>query len=190
MRWARPRIFTACSEFAAYTSEQRLCRNHVPVVECAEMKRILFGLCLLTATPVLAADYVGTRGADPAAVARIRADIVDCPGCKLMGADLSNTCVKDHDLRGANFDGANATLMCMSFADFRGTSFRGTQLAGANLAGAKMDGADMTGALTSATSFLGTDLRNVKGLTQKQVDLACSDKQTLLPVGLKPRFCE
>ena len=154
------------------------------------MKRSLFCLALMAATPVLAADYVGTKGADPKAVARIRAAIVDCPNCKLMGADLSNTCVKEHDLRGANFDGANATLMCMSFADFRGASFRGTQLAGANMAGAKMDGADLTGAMTSATSFLGTDLRNVKGLTQKQVDLACSDKQTLLPVGLKPRFCE
>jgi uncharacterized protein YjbI with pentapeptide repeats len=154
------------------------------------MKRILFSLVLLAATPVLAADYVGTKGADPAAVARIRADIVDCPGCKLMGADLSNTCVKEHDLRGANFDGANATLMCMSFADFRDASFRGTELSGANMAGAKMDGADLTGAITSVTSFLGTDLRKVKGLTQKQLDLACSDKQTLLPVGLKPRFCE
>ncbi len=72
-----------------------------------------------------------------------------------MGADLSNTCVKEHDLRGANFDGANATLMCMSFADFRNASFRGTQLAGANLAGAKMDGADLTGAFTSVDVFPG-----------------------------------
>ena len=156
------------------------------------MKRAL-ALFALIATPALAVDsaqYVGTRGADPAAVARIHGGIVDCPGCRLMGANLYNTCVKEHDLRGANFDGANATLMCMSFADFRGASFRGTQLAGANMAGAKMDGADLTGALTSATSFLGTDLRKVKGLTQKQLDLACSDKQTLLPAGLKPRFCQ
>ena len=74
------------------------------------------------------------------------------------GADLTNTCVKEHDLHGANFDGANATLMCMSFANFTDASFRGTELSGANLAGAKMDGADLTGAKTSITSFLGTDL--------------------------------
>jgi uncharacterized protein YjbI with pentapeptide repeats len=147
-------------------------------------------LLLLLATPALAAaDYVGTKGADPAAVARIRADIVDCPGCKLMGADLSNACVKEHDLRGANFDGANATLMCMSFADFRGASFRGTELSGANMAGAKMDGADLTGAITSITSFLGTDLRRVKGLTQKQLDMACGDAKTLVPAGLKVHTC-
>ena len=154
------------------------------------MKRFLLCLSLAIATPALAVDYVGSKGADPAAVARIHADIVDCPGCKLMGADLANTCVKEHDLRGANFDGANATLMCMSFADFHNASFLGTELSGANMAGAKMDGADLTGAITSVTSFLGTDLRNVKGLTQKQIDLACSDKDTKLPAGLKPRFCE
>ena len=154
------------------------------------MKRSLFCLALLAATPAFAADYVGTKGADPAAVARIHADIVDCPGCKLMGADLSNTCVKEHDLRGANFDGANATLMCMSNSNFTNTSFRGTDLSGANMAGAKMDGADLTGAKTSITSFLGTDLRKVKGLTQKQLNVACSDKRTKLPPGLKIRTCE
>jgi uncharacterized protein YjbI with pentapeptide repeats len=78
----------------------------------------------------------------------------------------------------------------MSFANFEGASFRGTELSGANLAGAKMDGADMTGAITSITSFVGTDLRLVKGLTQKQLDMACSDKNTKLPAGLKPHICK
>jgi uncharacterized protein YjbI with pentapeptide repeats len=143
------------------------------------MKHQLVLFLLLAAAPAMASDYAGNRGADPAAVARIHAAIVDCPGCKLMGADLSNTCVKEHDLRGANFDGANATLMCMSFADFRGASFRGTELSGANMAGAKM----------SITSFLGTDLRRVKGLTQKQLDMACGDAATLVPPGLKVHTC-
>jgi len=30
------------------------------------------------------------------------------PGCNLQGADLTNTCVKGKNPRGANFDGANA----------------------------------------------------------------------------------
>lgn len=130
------------------------------------------------------------HAADPAAVAKIRAAIVDCPGCDLSGADLTNTCVKEKDLRGANFDRANATLMCMSFSNFTNASFRGTELSGANMAGAKMDGADLTGAKTSITSFLGTDLRKVKGLTQAQLDVACSDAATRLPPGLKIRTCE
>lgn len=157
------------------------------------MKRPLILLALLCATPVFAQDvskFVGNKGADPKAVAKLHSGIVDCPGCKLMGANLFNTCVKERDLRGANFDGANAQMMCMSFADFTGASFRGTELSAANMAGAKMDGADLTGAITSVTSFLGTDLRKVKGLTQKQLDMACSDSKTLLPPGLKPRTCQ
>jgi uncharacterized protein YjbI with pentapeptide repeats len=128
--------------------------------------------------------------ADPTAVAKIKGGIVDCAGCDLTGADLSNTCVKSHDLHGANFNGADATLMCMSFADFTGASFRNTELSGANLAGAKMDRADLTGAKTSITSFLGTDLRKVTGLTQKQLDVACGDTRTRLPRGLHIHRCE
>lgn len=127
--------------------------------------------------------------ADPKAVARLEAGIVDCPGCQLAGANLLNLCVKARDLHGANFDGANATLMCMSFANFRGASFRGTILDAANLASAKLDGADMTGARTRITSFLGTDLTRVKGLSQSQLDTACGDAKTKVPAGMKVHFC-
>jgi uncharacterized protein YjbI with pentapeptide repeats len=143
---------------------------------------------------ILAALTIGPAAApagyDKAAVAKIHRGIVDCVGCNLAGADLANTCVKEHDLRGANFDGADASLMCMSFANFTGASFRGTDLSGANLAGARLDGADLTDAKTSITSFLGTDLRRVKGLTQKQLDVACSDEATRLPAGLKIHTCQ
>src|SRR4051812_48279252 len=77
---------------------------------------------------------------DAAAVARLHAGIVDCVGCNLQGADLTNTCVKAHNLTGANFDGATAVLMCMSFANFSNATFRGTDLSGANLAHANLDG--------------------------------------------------
>jgi uncharacterized protein YjbI with pentapeptide repeats len=138
---------------------------------------------------ILALSTAPAWSADPAAVAKIHGGIVDCVGCDLSGADLMNTCVKEHDLHGANFDGADATLMCMSFANFTKASFRGTELSGANLAGAKMDGADLTGAKTSITSFLGTDLAHVKGLTQAQLDVACSDDKTKLPPGLTIHRC-
>jgi len=141
----------------------------------------LFVLCLLTDP---------AQAADPAAVARIKGGIVDCVGCDLRAADLANTCVKEHDLHGADFSDADATLMCMSFADFTGVSFRGTELSGANLAGAKLGGADLTGAKTSITSFLGTDLRHVKGLTQKQLDVACGNAATKLPPGLHIHRCQ
>jgi uncharacterized protein YjbI with pentapeptide repeats len=146
------------------------------------MRVALALVLLLTTAPAFAAD--------PAAVAKIHGGIVDCVGCNLSGADLANTCVKEHDLHGANFDGADATLMCMSFANFTNASFRGTELSGANLAGSKMDGADLTGAKMSITSFLGTDLTKVKGLTQKQLDVACGDAATKLPPGLKVHTCQ
>ena len=148
-------------------------------------------LCLLgTALPLTGAALAASPARyDAAAVAKIHGGIVDCVRCNLAGADLTNTCVKEHDLHGANFDGANASLMCMSFANFTNASFRGTELSGANLAGAKMDGADLTGAKTSITSFLGTDLTRVKGLTQAQLNVACSDGKTKLPVGLRPHLC-
>ena len=144
-------------------------------------------LCTLMITTLTLS--VAAQAADPAAVARIHGGIVDCVGCDLKGADLANTCVKEHDLHGADFTGANASLMCMSFANFTGVSFRDADLSGANMAGAKMEGADMTGAKTSITSFLGTDLRHVKGLTQAQLDVACGDAKTRLPPGLKIHAC-
>ncbi len=145
---------------------------------------------VLVALLGIALSSQSAGAADPAAVAKLHGGIVDCVGCDLRGADLTNTCVKEHDLHGADFTGANATLMCMSFANFTNVSFRGTELSAANLAGAKMDGADLTGAKTSITSFLGTDLRKVKGLTQKQLDVACGDARTQLPPGLRIHTCQ
>lgn len=147
-------------------------------------------LAILTVMLAPASSATPARAADPKAVAKLHGGIVDCVGCNLSGADLTNTCVKEHDLTGANFDGANATLMCMSFANFTNASFRGTELSGANMAGAKMDGADLTGAKTSITSFLGTDLTRVKGLTQAQLNVACGDAKTRLPPGLKVHTCK
>ena len=154
------------------------------------MKRFLPLSALFLAASVLApAQAEPALKADPRAVARLEGGIVDCPGCQLQGANLFNTCVKAKDLRRANFDGANATLMCMSFADFRGASFRGTILDAANLASAKLDGADITGARTRITSFAGTDLTRIKGLTQSQLDTACGDAKTKVPAGMKVHFC-
>ncbi len=151
------------------------------------MRTLLAFAFVMTMTVV--AGLSPARAANPAQVAKIHGGIVDCVGCDLSGANLTNTCVKARDLHGANFDGANATLMCMSFANFTGASFRGTNLDAANLAHAKMDGADLTGAKTTITSFLGTDLRHVKGLTQKQLDAACGDTHTLVPPGLHVHTC-
>ena len=151
------------------------------------MSKFLLALALVAAGLVPA---VAAPSYDAAAVARIHGGIVDCVGCRLAGADLRNTCVKGRDLHGADFDGANASLMCMSYANFSGATFRGTDLSGANLAHAGLDGADLSGARTTITSFRSTDLRRVRGLTQAQLDDACSDAATRPPAGLKIHSCD
>jgi uncharacterized protein YjbI with pentapeptide repeats len=148
-----------------------------------------FAFALSAAVLAGAASASAAPVADAAAVARIHGGIVDCVGCQLAGADLSNTCVKAHDLHGADFDGAKAVLMCMSYANFSGATFRGADLSGANLAHANLDGADMTGAITTITSFKGTDLTRAKGLTQAQLNAACGDAETKVPSGLTVHTC-
>jgi uncharacterized protein YjbI with pentapeptide repeats len=151
------------------------------------MLRIVLALSALALSPV--ASTVSAPPADSAAIARIQGGIVDCVQCRLEGADLSNTCVKAHDLHGADFDGATAVLMCMSYANFTDATFRGADLSGANLAHARLDGADMTGAVMTITSIKGTDLTKVKGLTQKQLNAACGDADTKVPAGLTVHTC-
>jgi uncharacterized protein YjbI with pentapeptide repeats len=146
-------------------------------------------LALLFSLLSLQLAQAGVPAADPQAVASIRAGHHDCPHCRLAGADLTNQCVKQGNLEGADFTGAKLTLMCMSYADFRGASFRKADLSGANLAHAKLDGADLAGATLTITSLKGTDLTHARGLTQKQLDAACGDSQTIAPQGLHVKTC-
>ncbi|MGZ5960895.1 MAG: pentapeptide repeat-containing protein [Rhizomicrobium sp.] len=149
-------------------------------------KILAFVIALIAVTISMA---LSAPAYDEAAVARIHAGIVDCPSCNLQSADLTNTCVKAKNLTGANFDGAKAVLMCMSYANFSRATFRGTDLSGANLAHAILDDADLTGAVMAITSLKGTDLTRVKGLDQKQLDQACGDADTKVPSGMKVHFC-
>jgi uncharacterized protein YjbI with pentapeptide repeats len=142
---------------------------------------------LLALALALAASLAGA--ADPKAVASIKAGRHDCPHCELAGADLTNQCVKQGNLEGADFSGARLVLMCMSFADFKGASFRNADLSGANLAHAILDDADLSGAILSITSIKGTDLSRAKGLTQPQLDRACGDADTRVASPLKVKTC-
>ncbi len=147
---------------------------------------LLFVFCLATIAPALA---LSAHHSDPAAVESIKAGHHDCPHCALAYADLTNTCVKNGDVQGADFEGATLVLMCMSYANFKNSNFAHADLSGANLAHANVDGADFNGATLSITSLKGTDMSRSKGLTQTQIDLACSDGDTKLPAGLTPHLC-
>ena len=143
----------------------------------------------LAALAVTTSYGQGVQTAYLDAVASIKAGSHDCPHCILAGADLTNQCVKQGNLSGANFDNARLVLMCMSFANFKNATFRGADLSGANLSHAVLDGADLTGAKLSVTSIGGTDLTHVKGLTQSQLDAACGDADTKVPAGMQVKTC-
>jgi uncharacterized protein YjbI with pentapeptide repeats len=153
------------------------------------MIRYAFAALVLSAFAATACYGQGEEAAYLQAVASIKAGNKDCPHCVLAGADLTNQCVKNGNLRGADFDHARLVLMCMSFANFKGATFRGADLSGANLAHANLDGADLTGALMTITSIKGTDLTRVRGLTQTQLDAACGDADTKVPAGMRVQTC-
>jgi pentapeptide repeat protein len=156
------------------------------VLVFAFLLAVVAAFCIATIAPAFA---MSEPHANPADVASIRAGRHDCPHCQLAGADLTNTCVKHGNLEGADFEGANAVLMCMSYANFTAVNFRNADLSGANLAHAILDGADFTNAKLAITSFKGTDLTRAKGLTQHQLDEACGDADTKAPTGLSVHAC-
>jgi len=85
--------------------------------------------------------------ADPAAVAKIHGGIVDCVGCNLAGADLANTCVKDHDLHGAGLYRGRCHLDVHVLRQLQPASASGIPNCPAPISpGAILDGADLTGA--------------------------------------------
>jgi uncharacterized protein YjbI with pentapeptide repeats len=145
-----------------------------------------FSLTAFILAALVCGGSTAASGNDAAAIA---AGKIVCPHCQLQNAELSNTCVKHGNLAGADFSGAHAALMCMSYADFTGASFHGTDLSGANFSFAKLDGADFTDAILTATLFKGTDLRHARGLTQIQINAACGDDATRLPSGLVVHRC-
>lgn len=150
---------------------------------------IASGFAALAVAMFLAASSAPASAADYKAVGRIQAGEHDCPACDLSGSDLSNTCVKSGNLTGANFAKVTAQYMCMSQANFTNVSFKDADLTGANLAHSNLTGADLTGATLDITSLKGADLSGAKGLTQAQLDVACSDSATKLPSGLKAKTC-
>jgi hypothetical protein len=144
------------------------------------------------AAPLVTASIAKPDAAVKSALApaeRIKAGDINCPHCDLAGTDLSNQCVKNGDLIGADLDRVNAHYMCMSYANFTGATFRNADLTGANLGHSNLTRADLTGARLDITSIKGANLATAKGLTQAQIDLACGDAETKLPPGLHVKTC-
>jgi len=117
-----------------------------------------------------------------------------------MSADLAGSLFRNTDLDSAHFNWAN-----LQFVNFENSSMRGINLQGAdasysNLNNAHLENADLTdtdlrkarfqkffvnGAKFSRTNLAGLDLRNIVGLTKKQLSDAYIDEFTTIPTQLK-----
>ena len=117
------------------------------------------------------------------------------PDAHFVGANFSSAMMVASDLRGAWFVGANFSKANLARADLRGANLLGTNFLGAdftdaNLAGIRGHGADFTGANLTHADLAGADLSAAKGLTQAQIDQACSASgATRLPPGLSAKSC-
>lgn len=102
----------------------------------------------------------------------------------LGAADLTGAKLESPNFTEAKLFKVNLTGAVMETANFNGAG-----LFEANLTGAKLNRASFTEArlgranLTEA-NLEGTDLTQARGLTQQQVDSACVNETTKLPVGL------
>ena len=101
---------------------------------------------------------------------------------ELSGANLSGAHLEGANVAGANLFGANLSGALgdpnLSGANLSATDLRHAELSGANLSYASVAGANLSDA----------DLRNVRNLTQAQLDLACGAK-VKLPAGMMLQPC-
>lgn len=145
-----------------------------------------------------------------AATAQIRSHIrsvqtgASCNRCDLSEGNFGYKILSNRNYSGAQFRGSDFTAITMdntnlSEADLSEVNAYAGRFIGANFSDAKLDRASFTGGylgrsdLTRAsligTNFSGTDLRNVRGLTQNQLDAACGDRFTRLSGGLTIAYC-
>ncbi|MGH8584473.1 MAG: pentapeptide repeat-containing protein [Gammaproteobacteria bacterium] len=104
---------------------------------------------------------------------------------RLTGANL-----EDAELQGATLYGADLVSIGLNRADLRHANLAYANLQDASLFEADLSGADLTAANLQGASLEGADLRAANlglpvGLTQAQIDSACTDSRTRLPEGFR-----
>ena len=161
------------------------------------MKRflVLLGLMVAMTGPALAQNA--------GEIARVQ-NGASCSGCNLFQADLayrdlpnvnvSRSRLRQADLslvtmNGANFSGADLSVANLFGARFTGASFASANLRDANLVGAYFGGANLSGADLTNAVLSGAELREARGLSQSQLNVACGDGSTQLPPGLRIPAC-
>jgi hypothetical protein len=98
--------------------------------------------------------------------------------------DFSRTELREANLAHATLIEANLAGAVLAKADLSDSRLSKADLRGADLRGAKLVNADLTDAHLDGAFIYGTDLRHVRGLTQRQIDHTFGDRRTSLPAHL------
>lgn len=139
----------------------------------------------------------------------------DLRNASAQGAFLAKANLREARLQGANLEGAKLEQASLGDAKLQGANLQGSQLQGANLEWAILESADLTGAQLQGTDLkhahlewaslleanlqssdlssahlkeailFGADLRNVVGLSETEVQMACTTEETKLPTALQ-----
>ncbi len=142
----------------------------------AELARASFAQADLTSTNFekALASRAEFSGAAMAGARLVKAEFlrVRFIGSDLTGADLSEAVLLRNDFSGARLGGVSLVGAIVPRGVFRG---------------AVMAGVDVTDAFLFRSEFQGVDLREIRGLTQAQLDETCGDDATMLPPGWRVR---
>ncbi len=163
--------------------------------------------------PVPAPDYRVPLNGEALAYTQTKIDhmvknaghqVPHCRLCNLAGGDfhagfLRNAAIEWSDLRGANLS-ARLDLAWLIDADMTDAKLThanlnrlpgawGLKLVRADARGATFRYAYLFGVDFTGTDLSGADLRNTRGLTNRQLVLACGDKETQLPPGIVLKPC-
>ena len=155
---------------------------------------------MLLAALALAAPALAQNAAE---IDRAR-EGANCAHCNLFQADFTNKRLVGRDFAGSRLRQADFTAAVMDHTDFAGADLRdvngyggvfsssvfsGANMTHASFVGAYLQGANFRGAILDGTNFSGAEMSRARGLTQRQLDAACGDDATTLPLGLRIPRC-
>ena len=125
---------------------------------------------------------------------RIKGDGVTMPRAVLEDATLTEARLSNSKLADANLSRANLSRAVFSDTDFARARFDDADLTEASFQSGQFQNALFGNAILIDTKlenadFSGADLSSAQGLQQAQLDVACGDENTRLPVGLSLAYC-
>ena len=124
---------------------------------------------------------------------------IEAKNCDFQGATMADAELRKGALLESNLREANLRRLTALASNFEGSDLSYAELDGANVIGAnfkntilkktKFGTANVSGAKFMGARLEGAKMSSVRGLKQKQLDGACGDGKTELPVDLTITYC-